>query len=120
MDIDDFSSITLSLGGGFFVGVLLGYALKKVIKIAAIIVGLFIAGIAYLQSQQLATINWDKLEQLSVEAIITFANATTTTIIDSSSSNNDNNGIIFAITNFSGIPLASSISAGFTIGFLKG
>jgi uncharacterized membrane protein (Fun14 family) len=28
-----------TLGGGFFVGILIGYALKKVMKIAAVIVG---------------------------------------------------------------------------------
>jgi uncharacterized membrane protein (Fun14 family) len=32
--------------GGFFVGILIGYALKKVIKILAVIVGLFLAGLA--------------------------------------------------------------------------
>ena len=31
------------IGGGFFVGLLAGYAIKKIIKIAAVIVGLFIA-----------------------------------------------------------------------------
>jgi uncharacterized membrane protein (Fun14 family) len=35
--------------GTFFVGVLIGYALKKVIKLAAVIVGLFLAGLACLQ-----------------------------------------------------------------------
>lgn len=121
MNIDIVGSTAATIGGSFFAGILLGYALKKVIKIAAIIAGLFIAGLAYLQSQQLATINWDKLEQVSEKTIVTFTNATTKTMIDSSSSNNDdNNGILFAISNFSGIPLASSISAGFTIGFLKG
>jgi uncharacterized membrane protein (Fun14 family) len=40
-----------TMGGGFFVGVLIGYALKKVIKlVAVIIVGLsFLAGLAHLQ-----------------------------------------------------------------------
>jgi uncharacterized membrane protein (Fun14 family) len=45
-----------TLGGGFFVGVLIGYALKKVIKIAAVIVGLFLAGLAYLQYHQIVNI----------------------------------------------------------------
>ena len=38
-----------TMGGGFFVGVLIGYALKKVIKIVSVIVDLFLAGLAYLQ-----------------------------------------------------------------------
>ena len=43
-----------SLGGGFFIGVLIGYALKKVIKIVAVIVGLFLARLAHLQYHQIA------------------------------------------------------------------
>jgi uncharacterized membrane protein (Fun14 family) len=31
-----------TVGGGFFVGLIIGYAIKKVIKLAAVIVGLFI------------------------------------------------------------------------------
>jgi uncharacterized membrane protein (Fun14 family) len=35
-----------TIGGGFFVGLVTGYAIKKVIKIVAVIVGLFIAALA--------------------------------------------------------------------------
>jgi uncharacterized membrane protein (Fun14 family) len=49
MSFDNISSYATTIGGGFFVGLLLGYALKKVIKIVAIIAGLFLAGLAYLQ-----------------------------------------------------------------------
>jgi uncharacterized membrane protein (Fun14 family) len=52
------SPTAASLGGGFFVGTLIGYALKKVIKLVAVIVGLFLAGLAYLQYHQIANINW--------------------------------------------------------------
>jgi uncharacterized membrane protein (Fun14 family) len=42
--------LQLQFGGGFLTGVLIGYALKKVIKIAVVIVvGLFLAGLAYPQ-----------------------------------------------------------------------
>ena len=40
--IENFSSLTTMLGGGFFIGILVGYVLKKVIKIAAVILGLFL------------------------------------------------------------------------------
>ena len=49
MSIESFGPTAATLGGGFFVGVLIGYALKKVIKLVAVIVGLFLAGLAYLQ-----------------------------------------------------------------------
>jgi uncharacterized membrane protein (Fun14 family) len=48
MDIDQ--NLVMTLGGGFFGGILIGYALKKVIKILSIVVGLFLAGLAYLFS----------------------------------------------------------------------
>jgi uncharacterized membrane protein (Fun14 family) len=75
--IESFGSIATTLGGGFFVGVLIGYALKKVIKMVAVIVGLFLAGLAYLQHQQIANINWNKLQQISEGAITTVSNALT-------------------------------------------
>jgi uncharacterized membrane protein (Fun14 family) len=62
MNTDTLTSISASIGGGFFAGILLGYALKKVTKMVAVIVGLFIAGLAYLQYQQIASINWNKIE----------------------------------------------------------
>jgi uncharacterized membrane protein (Fun14 family) len=55
--IESFGSIAATMGGGFFVGVLIGYALKKVIKLVAIVIGLFLAGLAYLQYHQIASIN---------------------------------------------------------------
>jgi uncharacterized membrane protein (Fun14 family) len=47
MNIESFGLTTATLGGGFFVGVLIGYAMKKVINMVAIIAGLFLAGLVY-------------------------------------------------------------------------
>ncbi len=52
--IDSFGPAAAPMGGGFFVGVLIQYALKKKKKIVAVLVGLFLAGLAYLQNQQMA------------------------------------------------------------------
>jgi uncharacterized membrane protein (Fun14 family) len=62
MDTGNLNSVVATAGGGFLGGLLLGYVLKKVVKLIAIIVGLFLVGLAYLQYQQLASINWDKIE----------------------------------------------------------
>jgi Uncharacterized conserved protein len=70
--IESFGPTAATMGGGFFVGILIGYAVKKVIKMVAVIVGLFLAGLAYLQSQQIASINWNKLQQISEGPITTF------------------------------------------------
>ena len=46
--IESFVPNASTMGGGFIVGILIGYAVKKVIKIAAVIVGLFLSALAYL------------------------------------------------------------------------
>jgi uncharacterized membrane protein (Fun14 family) len=115
MSIENLSQFTATIGGGFFVGVLIGYALKKVIKLLAVIVGLFITGLAYLQYHQIASINWNKLQTVSEGAITTLSNA----IIQIQSSSDGHAAASLAMTSF-GIPLTGSMSAGFTIGFMKG
>ena len=75
--VESLAPTASTLGGGFFVGVLIGYALKKVIKLVAVMVGLFLAGLAYLQSQQIDNINWNKLQQVYEESITTVSNLMT-------------------------------------------
>ena len=105
MNSDIITLISASVGGGFFGGILLGYALKKVVKLIAVVVGLFLVGLAYLQYQQVASVNWAKVEgTISTIATSTF---------------NDYNIETLAMTNL-GIPLTGGLSAGFTIGFMKG
>jgi uncharacterized membrane protein (Fun14 family) len=110
MNTDTLTSMSASIGGGFFGGLLIGWVLKKVIKMLAIVVGLFLAALAYLQYQQIAFINWNKLEG----TITAVANAATNTIDD----NNNSIAALAIMSNF-GIPLTSSMSVGFTVGFLK-
>jgi holliday junction DNA helicase RuvB len=110
INTDTLTSISTSIGGGFFGGLLLGYALKKVIKMLAVVVGLFLAGLAFLQYQQIASINWNKIEW----TITKLATVITSTIND-----NSNVAAVAMMSNF-GIPLTSSMSIGFTIGFMKG
>jgi uncharacterized membrane protein (Fun14 family) len=59
MNMDILTSVSGTIGGGFFGGLLLGYALKKVVKLIAVVVGLFLVGLAYLQYQQIASFNWN-------------------------------------------------------------
>lgn len=107
-------NIAVTIGGGFFAGLLIGYALKKVVKVVAIVVGLFLAGLAYLQYQQTLNINWNKLQVVSQNAVSMLANATT----QIPGLNSSDHTIALALTNF-GIPLTGSMSMGFAIGFLK-
>jgi uncharacterized membrane protein (Fun14 family) len=121
--IDSFGPTAATMGGGFFVGILIGYALKKVIKMVAVIVGLFLAGLAYLQYNQIANINWNKLQQISEGTITTVSNLMTQIPGISGSGSVDSSHAAIASSlamNSFGIPLTGSISAGFTIGFIKG
>jgi uncharacterized membrane protein (Fun14 family) len=120
--VESFGPTAATMGGGFFAGVLIGYALKKVIKLVAVIIGLFLAGLAYLQYHQIAIINWNKLQTVSEGAIATLSNLTMQIPGISGISSVDSHTSVassLAMTNF-GIPLTGSMSAGFTIGFLKG
>lgn len=114
MVLDNFASVTTSVVCGFFVGILIGYALKKVAKVVAIVVGLFFAGLAYLQYQQIVAINWNKVSQLSQNVVTTLANATTQI-----PGFNSGHPADISISNF-GIPLTGSMSVGLTIGFMRG
>jgi uncharacterized membrane protein (Fun14 family) len=109
MSADVFTSISATIGGGFIGGLLLGYALKKLVKLMAVVVGLFIAGFVYLQYQQVAYFDWDMIERM----ITTIFGNVTSQI----SSNQDISSFAFANI---GIPLTSGMSAGFAVGFMKG
>jgi uncharacterized membrane protein (Fun14 family) len=106
---DIIASISATVGGGFFGGLLFGYAIKKVIKIIAVVAGLFIAGLAYLQYQQIASIDWNRIEAMAGAAL-----GNVTTHIP-----NNQELATLAMSNF-GIPLSGSMSAGFAVGFMKG
>jgi uncharacterized membrane protein (Fun14 family) len=108
MITDALTSISATMGGGFFGGALLGYAIKKVVKLIAVMAGLFIAGLAYLQYQHIASFDWNRIEVLASTAL-----GNVTAQISS------HEATTVAMSNF-GIPLTGSMSAGFAIGFMKG
>lgn len=119
MNAETIPSFATAAGGGFFVGLLIGYAIKKVIKIMAIVVGLFFAGLAYFQYQQILSVNWDKLQSTSQSTISALANATTQFPVSNLSSASANYTTALALTNL-GIPFTGSMAMGFGIGFMKG
>ena len=102
-----------TIGGGFFVGLLAGYAINKAIKIVAVIFGLFIAALTYLEYQRIIDVNWAKLKVVSQNVLSWVAN----TIIHIS--NNIGAGHTGALSNL-GIPLVASASAGFALGIVRG
>ena|SRR6266487_6204426 len=104
--ITDLMPFAGTIGGGFFVGLLAAYAIKKIIKIAAVLIGLFIAALVYLEYQRIIDVNWAKIQAVSQNGLTWVAD----TIIHISSDTGANLGI----------PLAASASAGFALGMVRG
>jgi uncharacterized membrane protein (Fun14 family) len=122
-----------TIGFGGIAGFLIGFALKRIMKILAVIAGVFFAALLYLESQHIVNINWDKLQTISnsvLSTITTTSNATTTGgggmgTIQAFLGNNSTAAAnaILPITNTManlGIPLTGSTAVGFTLGILKG
>jgi uncharacterized membrane protein (Fun14 family) len=90
------------------IGFLVGFALKRIFKILAVIVGLFLGALMYLQSQSLISINWDKLQAMTQSLSAMLAHTLTDT------------NQISVISGNLGIPLTGGLAAGFAFGLLKG
>ena len=109
----DLAPFVGTVGGGFLIGLITGYAIKKVIKLAAVIVGLFIAALAYLEYQRILSVDWHKVQAVSQTAIDWVADELTHV---SSTIGVSHPGTLSNI----GIPLASSVSDGFVVGLVLG
>jgi uncharacterized membrane protein (Fun14 family) len=117
MTAPDVLPLVSTVGGGFLAGALAGYALKKVIKIVAVIVGLFIAVLAYLEYQRIIQVDWISLQALSQSGIIWLTNTVTHFSNDIDA---DHMGISANLGASTLIPLASSTSAGLMLGLARG
>jgi len=104
--------IASSVGFGGVAGFLIGYAVKKVVKITMILVGLFIAAMAYLGYQGIIMVNWDKLALSASNVTSGVGNATGQAAGASDQFAN-------ALVNF-GIPFTGTFAAAFVFGFMKG
>ena len=125
-----------TIGFGGIVGFLIGFTIKRIMKILAVIAGVFFAALLYLESQHIVNVNWDKLQIISNNVLSTITttaatNATSTSAggagvsIPSILGNNTGAAAasILPITNTManlGIPLTGSSAIGFTLGIMKG
>jgi len=108
MDIENLGNIATSLISGTVVGILIGYAVKKVLRIGLVILGTFFAVLTYLQYQGLLTVNWDKIEMISENTL--------TNILNSEITGNAANSVLTTL----GLPLTGGMTMGFAFGFMKG
>jgi uncharacterized membrane protein (Fun14 family) len=123
-----------TIGFGGIAGFLIGFALKRIMKILAVIAGVFFAALMYLESQHIVNVNWDKLQTVSnsiLSTIGTTTNATTTTggglgpiqaILGNNSTGSAAASILPITSTMAnlGIPLTGSTAIGFTLGIVKG
>jgi uncharacterized membrane protein (Fun14 family) len=111
--VTDLAPFSGTVGGGFLIGFITGYAIKKVVRLTAVIVGLFFAALAYLEYQRILKVDWHKVQAISQYGIDWVAYALTHL---SSTMGASHPGTLSDI----GIPLVSSVSAGFVLGLVRG
>src|SRR5919197_3349818 len=73
----NFSPLLTTVGFGGLAGFLIGFVIKKLFKILAIIAGVFLAALMYLEQQGMVNINWDKLQSISQGVLSTIVNTVT-------------------------------------------
>jgi uncharacterized membrane protein (Fun14 family) len=120
---NNFSPLLTTVGFGGLVGFLIGFIIKKLFKMLAIIAGVFFALLIYLEQQGILNINWDKLQSISQGLLSTIVNT-----LNSSASGGvwgsptATASLLPATTMMTnlGIPLTGSMATGFAIGILKG
>jgi uncharacterized membrane protein (Fun14 family) len=103
-----------SAGGGFLFGTVAGYAIRKVMKIAAVVVGLFVAALAYLSYKGLIDVKWVALQNVTRSAL---TNASEQVVHALNNTATQFAAHPFAVAS-SGLPIAAAV--GFVPGLLTG
>jgi uncharacterized membrane protein (Fun14 family) len=110
--------LLFSAGGGFLFGALAGYAIKKVMKIAAVVLGLFVAGLAFLAYKGWIDIKWTAMESGTRLALTNVTTQLMHTVNNAASQISTHSSAIAP----SGFPLAAGIGfvPGLMFGFKRG
>ncbi len=88
------------MGTGVAGGFLVGYAIKKALKILMVVLGFCFVAVSYLGLSGIININYDKLAS-AISGLVTQASG-------------------FLLTTIDGLPFASTFLAGLTVGIMKG
>lgn len=111
-----------SIGFGGIVGFLVGMAIKYIIKILAVIAGLILAALMYLESQGILSVNWAKLQAMSQPVLSTLTNSLNSTT-GGTGYGASVPGIIHSNFPFlptdMGLPLVGSAGLGFLLGLTR-
>jgi uncharacterized membrane protein (Fun14 family) len=116
----NFSPLLTTAGIGGLAGFLIGFVIKKLFKILAIIAGVLFAVLIYIEQQGMVNINWDKINTAYHGSLSTVTNTiTNSTGVGMGGSHTTAASLLSTLTNF-GIPLTGSTAVGFVIGIMKG
>jgi uncharacterized membrane protein (Fun14 family) len=110
--------LLFSAAGGFLFGALAGYAIKKVMKIAAVVVGLFVGGLAYLSYKGWVDAKWSEIENDTMTTLSTVEGQIEHALNDTISQFATHSSAVAV----SGLTLAAGIGfvPGLVIGFKRG
>jgi uncharacterized membrane protein (Fun14 family) len=114
----DFLSIGASIGAGGVGGFLIGYFVKKMIKVVLFIAGAFVAALAFMEYRGIIEVNWDILENQMETTVANLPNGTSA-VVNGTALGGFGDQLATTLSNV-GIPLTGSFAAGFTLGFVKG
>jgi uncharacterized membrane protein (Fun14 family) len=115
LNFDSFVSGAATIGGGFVLGMLIGYFLRKILKLVIFALGGIFSLLLYLQYQGLVTVNLDKVQNAADKIMTTAINSTS--II--SQAEGKVSTIPLGIGNLV-LPFTGSMAVGITAGFLRG
>jgi uncharacterized membrane protein (Fun14 family) len=115
LPVEDF---LFSAGGGFLFGAVAGYAIKKVMKIAAVVIGLFVAGLAYLSYRGWIDVKWAAMEDASRSTLANASEQIAHTLNSTATQFAAHPTAVVA----SGLPIAATFGfvPGLMMGFRKG
>jgi uncharacterized membrane protein (Fun14 family) len=128
-NVTSLTPLLTTVGFGGLVGYLIGMAIRYIVKIIAIIAGLFLAALMYLQSQGIVNVNWTKLQAMSQPVLSSLTNSLNSTKSGVGVVTGHNSSTI-AIPNLihnslpfipidMGLPLVGSAGLGFILGLTR-
>lgn len=113
-----FEDFLFSAGGGFLFGALAGYAIKKVMKIVAVVIGLFVVALAYLSYRGWVDVKWVAIEDASRSTLTNASERVVHTLNDTATQFATHSSTVGA----SGLPIGAIFGfvSGLMMGFKKG
>jgi uncharacterized membrane protein (Fun14 family) len=110
--------IVFSAAGAFLFGTAAGYAIKKVMKIAAVVIGLFVAALACLLYKGLIDVKWIAMENATRSALTNASGQLVHALNNTATQFAAHPSAVSA----SGLPIAAAVGfvPGILMGFKKG